>query len=227
MTAKANGRARDEAHLPAESGQETTQARVPSPYEDPRGSRSSQTQTAEGPEASDCLRGLEVARSAMSRRQPRAGESPQRTDESPQGSDKSLQRIDESPRRSDERLPRSDRLLLSKDFQRVARQGKRVASRDFVMLIAPARRAKESVRGPRPSHPGDVRRLGVTASRKVGAAVTRNRVKRGIREWFRHSRKELGRDVDVVVIARRGSARLTGAELSVELARLSRRVDRG
>jgi ribonuclease P protein component len=122
--------------------------------------------------------------------------------------------------RSDERLRRTDRLLLSRDFQRVARQGRRIASRDLVLLIAPARHSGQA-------HAGPVHRLGVTASRKVGPAVVRTRVKRGIREWFRRSRQELGEDVDVVVIARSGAARLAGAELSAELLGLSRRAARG
>jgi ribonuclease P protein component len=66
-------------------------------------------------------------------------------------------------------------------------------------------------------------RLGITASRKVGNAVTRNRIKRGVREWFRHSRDELPDAVDVVVIARRGAAELTGSEIAVRLEELLRR----
>lgn len=43
-------------------------------------------------------------------------------------------------------------------------------------------------------------RIGISASKKVGNAVKRNRVKRQIREFFRKSKyKELGKDVLVVV----------------------------
>ena len=69
---------------------------------------------------------------------------------------------------------------------------------------------------------GPVPRLGVTASRKVGNAVARNRVKRGIREWFRTERDLLPRSVDIVVIARPGSAELTAIEVGAELAALVR-----
>ena len=111
-----------------------------------------------------------------------------------------------------ERLRRSDRILLSRDFQRVSRQGTRAASRDFVMLVAPGRC---SGAGEQPQ-----RRLGVTASRKVGGAVVRNRVKRGIREWFRRSRAKFEGDVDVVVIARPGAAHLDSEALQAGLCAL-------
>jgi ribonuclease P protein component len=47
----------------------------------------------------------------------------------------------------------------------------------------------------------------------VGNAVVRNRIKRGIREWFRRRRDSFPAPWDLVVIARRGSSRLieTGA----------------
>ena len=99
------------------------------------------------------------------------------------------------------RFGRSDRLLHTRDFRRVAKYGTRVASRHFVLLVAPARVTPE-VSKRREAGQMPLQRLGVTASRKVGKAVTRNRVKRGIREWFRGCRDEFEPDVDIVVIAR-------------------------
>jgi ribonuclease P protein component len=59
--------------------------------------------------------------------------------------------------------------------------------------------------------------LGVTVSRKVGNAVQRNRVKRRIREWFRHNCAALPATVAVVVIAREGAAGLGPEETKDEL----------
>lgn len=114
---------------------------------------------------------------------------------------------------------RSDRLLASRDYRRVARYGVRAASREFVMLVAPA--ASAPGRSPDAS-----RRLGITASRKVGRAVTRNRVKRRIREWFRDSREGFEVDVDVVVIARRAAADLGSAELREMLEAMRQEIGR-
>lgn len=64
--------------------------------------------------------------------------------------------------------------------------------------------------------------LGLTVSKKVGAAVERNRVKRRIREWFRHNRAALPERAALVVIARRGAAEIGMVETERELGRLLR-----
>jgi ribonuclease P protein component len=70
-------------------------------------------------------------------------------------------------------------------------------------------------------------RLGITVSRKVGGAVTRNRVKRRVREWFRARRGSLGSGVDWVVIARAPAAGLAREAAEEELSRLCRAALRG
>lgn len=102
---------------------------------------------------------------------------------------------------------RADRLLRSGEFQHVTRHGRRVVVRAFVVLVAE----------PQPAASGSRPRLGVTVSRRVGGAVVRNRVKRRIREWFRRDRRRLRGGLDLVVIARRDAARLTGAEVAERL----------
>jgi len=123
------------------------------------------------------------------------------------------------------RLRRSDRLLRSRDFQRVARAGRRRASRYFVVLLAPSCGAKSDEELPPGSGPRR-NRLGITVSRKVGRSVVRNRIKRCVREWFRSSREQLGSGLDLVVIARRGAAELSSDAISGELATLTRALSR-
>jgi ribonuclease P protein component len=109
------------------------------------------------------------------------------------------------------RFRRADRVLFPRDFRRVVKSGKRGTSGSFVVVIAPRPQST-------PSEPGNSRRrLGVTVSKQVGNAVTRNHVKRCIREWFRHAREGLPDRSDLVVIARRTARDLSSSEVAVVL----------
>ncbi len=112
------------------------------------------------------------------------------------------------------RLRRLDRIRCSRDYQRVSRVGRRLASEYFVVLVASERHLAE----------GEQRRLGITVSRKVGGAVVRNRVKRMVRQWFREHRQKLPRGCDLVVIARSPSADLRGRELAGILSEMVGRL---
>ena len=70
----------------------------------------------------------------------------------------------------------------------------------------------------------EARRLGITVGRRVGGAVVRNRLKRRVREWFRAARRHIPPGTDVVVIARRPAADLSGPELMTVLDRGLREV---
>ena len=121
------------------------------------------------------------------------------------------------------RFQRSDRIRRSRDFQRTGRLGERVASRYFVVLLAPAGGVvRQAVRSRRSGS----QRLGITASRKVGNAVARNRVKRAVREWFRKERFTLELDSDLVVIARREATSLSTQEIAETLRDLTGRAAR-
>ncbi|MBW2496252.1 MAG: ribonuclease P protein component [Deltaproteobacteria bacterium] len=129
------------------------------------------------------------------------------------------------------RFRRSDRIVDSRDFSRVLRRGRRRAHRDLVVVTlarSEGRPGSQRSSGPvgragdDPSARTTVAgsRLGITASRKVGNAVRRNRFKRRVREWFRRRRLDLDPPVDLVVIARRSGAALEMAELDQRLSGL-------
>jgi len=92
--------------------------------------------------------------------------------------------------------------------------GKRRTSKGFVVVIAP--RTEDAIKQSDEKR----RRLGVTVSKRVGNSVIRNRVKRRIREWFRHAREELPDGSDIVVIARQAARNLSGSEVALVLDRM-------
>ncbi|HIF94630.1 MAG TPA: ribonuclease P protein component [Myxococcales bacterium] len=118
------------------------------------------------------------------------------------------------------RFKRSDRLLDSRDFVRVLRQGRRRSDSDVVVISALCRKNDNQPKDLRGSG-RDGSRIGITASRKIGCAVVRNRFKRRVRAWFRVRRVELSEDRDFVVIARRSGAALSYNQLDRQLSRLT------
>ena len=102
------------------------------------------------------------------------------------------------------KLGRERRIRRRADFLRVQSNGERATSRHFVLRVdarEPARGADEPARAPS--------RLGIVATRKVGDATMRNRIKRLCRECFRLWPGYVPDGIDLVVIAREGSDELT------------------
>lgn len=66
-------------------------------------------------------------------------------------------------------------------------------------------------------------RLGLSVSRKVGGAVTRNTIRRRLREVFHACVEDIPGDLDLVVSARPSSAAANFHELNEEFARSLRR----
>ncbi len=62
--------------------------------------------------------------------------------------------------------------------------------------------------------------MGLTVSKKVGNSPVRSRVKRVLREWYRHHRHDFEMSWDLVIIARQGAGDLKLAQVESELADL-------
>jgi ribonuclease P protein component len=90
-------------------------------------------------------------------------------------------------------MPKRRRLSRSGEFDRVYRDGSSHATRYLVLYSFP-RRGEDS-------EDSEIR-LGVSASRKVGGAVERNRVKRVLREAFWEASDRLPQGHDFVLVAR-------------------------
>ena len=82
-----------------------------------------------------------------------------------------------------------ERLLNRADFVNLNRRGERHYTSNFIVIL------KKNGLG--------ITRLGVTVSKRTGNAVTRNRIKRLIREFFRLNKSNFPQGYDIVIIAKK------------------------
>ncbi|MFI5288145.1 MAG: ribonuclease P protein component [Polyangia bacterium] len=97
-----------------------------------------------------------------------------------------------------EDLPRARRLRKRAGFQAVQGRGKKLHTDSFLVFVLP-----RSLRSSQSGGSSLPTRLGVTVSKKVGGAVTRNRVKRLVREAFRRHKALFPQGLDLVFVAKR------------------------
>lgn len=106
-----------------------------------------------------------------------------------------------SPRKTaSAEFPRGARLTRAAEFERVFAEGRRRRLRHFVLIYTPGMRRA---------------RLGLAVGRRASArAVVRNRIKRIVRESFRHARLP---PLDIVVVALAGIDAATSDEIRAEI----------
>lgn len=90
-------------------------------------------------------------------------------------------------------MKKRQRIKKNEEFQRVFKSGKSFANRQFVIYCYRKEDQSEF-------------RIGLSVSKKIGNAVTRNRIKRYIRQAFLEMQHELHNDMDYVIIARHQAA---------------------
>ena len=103
-------------------------------------------------------------------------------------------------------FPKSSRLNKTYEYRQVYRNGKRVPSANFLLFY-------------RFNSLGESR-VGLSAGKKVGGAVRRNRVKRRMREILRRQRPLFQKPVDLVLVAHPGAADLLFSEMDVEITEM-------
>jgi ribonuclease P protein component len=92
-------------------------------------------------------------------------------------------------------FPKKTRILKRYEFVEFYSFGKAVHSSGFVLVYKCGQ--------------SDRSRIGITVSRKVGNAVVRNRIKRRVREYYRHHSIAVTNNWDFHVIAKKPAATLS------------------
>jgi ribonuclease P protein component len=110
-------------------------------------------------------------------------------------------------------LSKEKRLAKRREFLRVYETGRKLFSRYAVVFFATNELGHS--------------RIGITATKKLGKAHDRNRLKRWTREIYRRQREPLGidsRSLDVVVNVKPNAAEATFVDYSQDLAKVLGRV---
>ncbi|MFK2826557.1 ribonuclease P protein component [Bacillus sp. B190/17] len=117
-------------------------------------------------------------------------------------------------------MKKTFRIKKDRDFQSVFKGGQSFANRQFVIYMY-----KSNLQVPF--------RIGLSVSKKIGNAVTRNRIKRHIRHSFTELKEEILPGYEFIIIARKPAADMNGNEVKKSLIHVlkrakafSRRMDR-
>jgi ribonuclease P protein component len=112
-----------------------------------------------------------------------------------------------------EGFPHRRRIRRRPDFLQIQGGGKRFSTPHFLVFAL-----HRPIEGADKSRLVSTARFGITVSRKVGCAVTRNRIKRWVRECCRREAFCVGPSWDVVVVAKPQACEALWSETKAELA---------
>jgi ribonuclease P protein component len=109
----------------------------------------------------------------------------------------------------DESFPKKHRLLKRSQFVLVQKTGRKKHTRSLLLLSL--------------SNSEGIKKMGVAVSKKLGNSVTRNRLKRVIREVFRRNQDLFDSSSDVVVIPKKVQHAIHYSLLVEELKELKKK----
>jgi len=107
-------------------------------------------------------------------------------------------------------LKKQYRIKKNKEFQEIFKTGKSIANRELVIYYRKKTDQKHF-------------RVGISVGKKIGNAVTRNRIKRYIRECFVQLKHHLKAEYDIIIIARNRSVHLPFHRLCKSLQHVLRK----
>ncbi|MEG0260116.1 MAG: ribonuclease P protein component [Lysinibacillus sp.] len=101
-------------------------------------------------------------------------------------------------------MKKRQRVKKNEDFQKIFKKGKSFANRQFVVYCLPKEGQTEL-------------RIGLSVSKKLGNAVTRNQIKRYVRQSILELKEDIRKDMDYVIIARYPAATMNFHEVKGSL----------
>ncbi len=103
-----------------------------------------------------------------------------------------------------------NRLKKNEDFRRVYQKKRSMANKLLVIYVLKNEYGHN--------------RIGFTVSKKVGKSVTRNRVKRLLRESYRLNEKKILQGYDIIFVARNTTSKASYREIESAMLHLFRRM---
>lgn len=105
------------------------------------------------------------------------------------------------------KLKKAYRIKKNEEFQSVFDKGKSFANRELVIYYKRNNAQKHF-------------RIGISVGKKIGNAVTRNRIKRYIRESFNQLQNKIDPNVDIIIIARNATVQMNFHQIKRSLQHL-------
>jgi|SRR5690625_412878 len=104
-------------------------------------------------------------------------------------------------------MKKAFRIKDNVEFQNIFKKGKSFANRQLVIYYVK-------------KHKQDHFRIGLSVGKKIGNAVTRNRIKRYLRQSFHELNNEIKPTLDIVIIARQPTKEMNFHEIKKSLIHL-------
>ncbi|HLR14315.1 MAG TPA: ribonuclease P protein component [Bacillota bacterium] len=101
-------------------------------------------------------------------------------------------------------MKKSYRIKKNEEFQYVFKRGKSFANRQLVMYYIEKSDQAHF-------------RLGLSVGKKIGNAVTRNHIKRCLRQSFHELKHQITKPIDIVIIARKPTKDMSCSEIKKSL----------